>query len=126
MIAWIMNVTGLSSIFVWLIVAGIAVAGMFGYGALQHHNGYEQAKTEYTLQIQTMKLDYANALNTALERQSKANEIAKTNEAQQIIKYEAKIALRDKILKEIEDANVSNSSDCSLSADSVRRLDSIE
>ena len=128
MITWLMNVTGLSSIFVWRIVAGLAVAGVFGYGALQYHNGYEQAKTEYTLQIQTMKLEYSNQLNIALERQSQANAKAKLNEAQKIIEYETKIALRDKIIKENSDAakNDPTADNCGVSSGSGMRLNRIE
>jgi len=128
MIAWLIKLTGLSSIFVWLIIAGIAAAGVFGYGVLQHHNGYEQAKTEYTLQIQTMKLDYSNQLNAALERQSNANAKAKVNEAQKIIEYETKIALRDKIIKDNSDAakNDPNANNCGVSNSGRLRLNQID
>ena len=102
MIAWLMKLTGLDSIFVWLIVGGLAVAGLWGYGAYQHHKGYSEASIEYTLRIETMKKDYATQLADALERQSKANELAKRNESQLIIDYETKIAERDRIIAENE------------------------
>ena len=100
MISWLMKITGLDSIFVWLIIAGLAVASIWGYGLLRYHSGYDQAKIEYTLRIETMKKDYADKLNSALERQSKANELAKKNESQLIIDYETQIALRDRQIAE--------------------------
>lgn len=110
MISWLMGATGLSSVFVWLIVGGIAVSAVFGYGLYQHHTGYNEAKIEYTLRIETMKKDYAVELANALEKQSQANELAKRNESQLIIDYESKIAERDKIIKENEDAAKKDSS----------------
>ena len=123
-----MKLTGLDSIFVWFIVGGIAVAGLWSYGAYQHHKGYSEASIEYTLRIETMKKDYATQLADALERQSKANELAKRNESQLIIDYETQLAMRDKIIKENEDAaknDTSKSIGC-ITSDGWMRLKRIE
>lgn len=102
MISWLLKATGLSDWILYVILAFGIVAAVFGYGLYEHHQGYSQAEAEYTLRIETMKKDYATQLADALERQSKANELAKRNESKLIIDYETQLAMRDKIIAENE------------------------
>lgn len=128
MISYLMKLTGLDSIFVYLIVAGVIVAGVYGFGWYKYDSGYDQAKIEYSLQIEKLKSDYATKLADALEHQSNANEIAKANEAQKIIAYETQLALRDKIIKENADEAKADpsSSRCGMSANGLRRIERIK
>lgn len=127
MIAWLIKLTGLDSIFVYLILGGLIAAGILGFGWYERHQGYNQAATEYSLKIENMKRVSAEALAKELERQAHANEIAATAQAAKLKELSDKNVSLEQTIKENEDAAEvdPNANRTAISVDGVRRINRV-
>jgi len=60
---------GIPPIVIYVVLAVLAVGGVWGYGAIRHHDGYALGKAEVTAAVEAARQDER-------DRQAKANESA--------------------------------------------------
>ncbi len=119
-IKWAIALFKAESLVRWGLAAFIGMAGLWGYGALKHHQGYAAGEAAITAKVQ-------EAAAKETERQRLINERA-LNESRQIVEQLTNEKLKlEQIIQENADAADSDPDrdHCGIGADGVRRLNKV-
>ncbi len=86
-----------------LILAGIVLAAIIGYGEWRGHTRYNQAVALWSAKYNQRENDLIRASMAEADRQRKANEAAKALEAERIAQLEADNEKLSQLIKELSD-----------------------
>lgn len=111
-----------------LVLAGVVVFAIWGFGAFKESQGYDRAKLECDLEIS--KIEAEQLVLSAIERrrQQQVNDDAKRYEAELINQNnQSSVELRQLLLEQsVESIKDSGASNSCLGASSVRRLNKVQ
>jgi hypothetical protein len=116
-----------AKLIIYAVAVLLAVAGIWGLYAYVDNKGYQRAAIVYQAKIDTLVAHYDAAKNAEIERQSAANNAAKTREEAAIAADDLKAQEISNLRKELADA-ASKDPDAGkpvLGASSVRRINKI-